>query len=85
MSRKFLVPPNIPSGPVDPAGGVAGDLFYNTVDGVKVHNGTSWEIIGEQQDPAVFIQDTQPVTSATKYLWWDTSDGDLTLWIEDGS
>lgn len=31
-----------------------------------------------------FIQDTQPTTSATKYLWWDTSNGDLTLWIEDG-
>lgn len=35
-----------------------------------------------------FIQSTQPTSgqllNATQYLWWDTSGGDLTLWIEDG-
>ena len=35
-----------------------------------------------------FIQATAPTTpqlnGATKYAWWDTSGGDLTLWIEDG-
>lgn len=30
-----------------------------------------------------FIQTTAPVTPG-KYLWWDTSGGNLTLWIEDG-
>lgn len=36
-----------------------------------------------------FIQSTQPsvgdLNGATKYAWWDTSGGDLTLWIEDGT
>lgn len=36
-----------------------------------------------------FIQDTQPTLSQlnglTKYIWWDTSDGNLTLWVEDGN
>jgi len=35
-----------------------------------------------------FIQTTQPTNAqlngATLYAWWDTSGGDLTLWIEDG-
>lgn len=38
-------------------------------------------------DP-VFIQATQPTTAqlagATRYSWWDTSGGKLTLWIEAG-
>ncbi|GDX76007.1 hypothetical protein LBMAG41_10830 [Cyanobium sp.] len=36
-----------------------------------------------------FIQATQPsaleLAGATRYAWWDTSGGDLTLWIEDGT
>jgi hypothetical protein len=32
----------------------------------------------------VFIQNTQPVVSGP-YTWWDTSNNDITLWIEDGS
>jgi len=35
-----------------------------------------------------FIQNTQPTVSELmgfdEYLWWDTTGGDLTLWIEDG-
>lgn len=35
-----------------------------------------------------FIQTTQPTNTqlngAVQYAWWDTSGGDLTLWIEDG-
>jgi hypothetical protein len=35
-----------------------------------------------------FIQSTQPTTGELggqdQYLWWDTSGGNLTLWIEDG-
>lgn len=36
-----------------------------------------------------FIQNTQPTPSelggSNKYLWWDTSGGNITLWIEDGN
>jgi hypothetical protein len=35
-----------------------------------------------------FIQTTQPTVAQLmgfdEYLWWDTSGGDLTLWVEDG-
>lgn len=35
-----------------------------------------------------FIQSTQPtlgeLNGFTTYAWWDTSQTDLTLWIEDG-
>ena len=46
--------------------------------------GPSGSLIGSP----TFIQTTQPtigqLNGATKYAWWDTSGGDLTLWIEDG-
>lgn len=32
----------------------------------------------------LFVQDTDPSITG-KYVWFDTSGGDLTLWIEDGS
>jgi len=32
-----------------------------------------------------FIQATAPTTTATQYIWWDTSQtNNLTLWIQDG-
>lgn len=34
--------------------------------------------------PPNFIQPTQPAHDGA-YTWWDTSGGNLTLWIEDGS
>jgi hypothetical protein len=43
---------------------------------------------GTSSGSPTFIQATQPTSGelggATKYAWWDTSGGDLTLWIEDG-
>lgn len=49
---------------------------------------------GPQGPPATssgsptFIQTTQPsagqISGLTTYAWWDTSGGDLSLWIEDG-
>lgn len=36
----------------------------------------------------VFVQPTAPtagqLNGATTYVWWDTSGGNLTLWVEDG-
>jgi len=31
-----------------------------------------------------YIQSTKPTGTPSKYLWWDTSGSNLTLWIEDG-
>jgi hypothetical protein len=43
---------------------------------------------GTSTGSPTFIQTAQPTSGelggATKYAWWDTSGGDLTLWIEDG-
>ena len=43
---------------------------------------------GTSTGSPTFIQTTQPTSGqlggATTYAWWDTSGGDLTLWIEDG-
>lgn len=43
MSRKFLTPPQLPSGATLPALGAEGDLFFKS-DELKifVHNGTEW-------------------------------------------
>jgi len=32
-----------------------------------------------------YIQSTAPTSTPAKYMWWDTTGGDLTLWIEDGT
>ncbi len=32
----------------------------------------------------VFIQPTAPTGQTTNYAWFDTSGGNLTLWIEEG-
>jgi hypothetical protein len=37
-----------------------------------------------EQGTRTYVQSTAP-TADGPYLWWDTSGGDLTLWIEDGS
>jgi len=40
--------------------------------------------VGDSSDVPVFIQDTAPVTIANKYLWIDTSGGDIAFWVENG-
>ena len=43
MSRKFLVPPSVPSGSANPGSGNLGDLFFNTTTNtLVVYNGTAW-------------------------------------------
>jgi hypothetical protein len=41
--------------------------------------------VGDDADVPLFIQDTAPVTVATKYLWIDTSGGDIAFWVENGA
>ena len=42
-----------------------------------------------QKGVPTFIQSTEPTEAQlgtfTKFAWWDTSGGNLTLWIEDGT
>ena len=53
----------------------------NTSDASKpVSTATAAAISSARQ---VFIQPTQPTFNGTG-MWWDTSGGNLTLWVEDG-
>lgn len=59
---------------------------FKVGDGTSVWSAlTYWSSGSSASDIPTFIQSTAPVTSATKYQWWDTTGGDLTLWIEDGT
>lgn len=59
------------------------EVLVNGPEGLKGDKGDS-----QPGDPQ-FIQATAPsveqLAGATKYAWWDTTGGDLTLWIEDGT
>jgi hypothetical protein len=45
-SRKFLVPLGLLAVANDPAGGAAGDSYYNTtINAIKTFDGTSWNAI----------------------------------------
>jgi hypothetical protein len=45
MSKKFLVPPTLPSGTANPATGNVGDLFFRTDDEkIYVYTSTGWAI-----------------------------------------
>jgi hypothetical protein len=45
MSRRFLVPPTLPSGTSNPASGFVGDLFFRTdEEKIYVYTATGWVI-----------------------------------------
>lgn len=45
MSRRFLVPPTLPSGTSNPATGFVGDLFFRTdEEKIYVYTATGWVI-----------------------------------------
>lgn len=66
-----------------PAGGTAGQVL-SKIDSTNYN--TQWvDQSSGGSDIQTYIQTTQPsVTVGTKYVWWDISGGNLTLWIEDG-
>lgn len=77
--EKVLTLEVIEAGPQGPQG-LKGDTGATGDQGPK----------GDKGDPSfigtpTFIQSTAPTYSASPYAWWDTTGGDLTLWIEDGT
>lgn len=61
-----------------PSGGTAGQVLAKNSSS---NYDTSW-----QTRIQTYIQSSAPVVSlGDKYLWWDTSEETLTLWIEDGT
>ena len=81
MSKKFLSPIKLAQGASNPAVGSAGELFFNTTD-VKVyaHNGTSWVPSGG----GVTVSATAPSTPIAGDAWYDTIDGTLYVYYNDG-
>lgn len=88
MSKRFLTPPNLPSGTPVPAVGTIGDLFYETVEQkIFVHDGTTWVIAQGSGGGGVTVSETAPVepnegdgwfnpTTGKQYIWYDS------YWIE---
>jgi hypothetical protein len=81
MSKKFLSPIKLAQGTTNPATGSAGELFFNTTD-VKVyaHNGTAWVPSGG----GVTVSATAPSTPIAGDAWYDTVDGTLYVYYNDG-
>lgn len=81
MSKKFLSPIKLAQGASNPAVGSAGELFFNTTD-VKVyaHNGTTWVPSGG----GVTVSATAPSTPIAGDAWYDTVDGTLYVYYNDG-
>ena len=48
MSRQALTPTNVPASATDISTPTlrAGDLYYNTTEGLKVYTGSAWSAIG---------------------------------------
>ena len=76
MSRLALTPTNVPASATDINTPTlrAGDLYYNTTEGLKVYTGSAWEAIGasiNEIDAGVFdsiapYNGGEPTTTATQ-------------------
>jgi hypothetical protein len=78
MSRLALTPTNVPASATDISTPTlrAGDLYFNTTEGLKVYNGTAWVPIGStttitEIDAGVFdsiapYNGGDPTTTATQ-------------------
>lgn len=75
MSRRFLVPPRLPSGSTNPATGNVGDLWYNTTEGaVFAYDGTAW------------VRDGLPVGGTTGQIIIKNSNGNYdATWVDQTS
>ena len=62
--------------------GITASNAYIVINGASVSLGGSITVTGT--GAPTYIQSTQPTGTPSQYLWWDTSGGNLTLWIEDG-
>jgi hypothetical protein len=85
MSKRFLTPVAPPALGSDPANGVSGAIYYNTViNKLKVYNGTAWtplggstlEVLGDdpetgQQGQIYFNSNQQTFRGFNGIVWYD--------------
>lgn len=93
MSKRFLTPPNLPSGSSLPAAGIAGDLFFKSDEAkIYVHDGTEWVIAQGSGGTGggVVVSDTPPVDPESGTYWFDSTTTKSyiyydSFWIEIGT
>ena len=76
MSKRFLTPPNLPSGSSLPASGVAGDLFFKSDESkIYVHDGTQWVIAQGSGGGGggVTVSATPPSSPTEGDYWFDST------------
>jgi len=80
LSRKFLTPVNLPHGPVLPAAGLTGDLFFLTTDKkVYTFDGSSWSASSGPSAAMSTLTDVQaPSPAGGDVLLYDQT---TTSWV----
>ena len=91
MAKKFLTPVAPPALASDPASGVAGAIYYNTVSNVlKFYNGTTWTAVGtgaSSSASAIQSLDTAPNSPTQGSVYFDTNEQTIkayngTIWYD---
>jgi hypothetical protein len=91
VAKKFLTPVAPPALASDPASGVAGAIYYNTVSNVlKFYNGTTWTAVGtgaSSSASAIQSLDTAPNSPTQGSVYFDTNEQTIkayngTIWYD---
>lgn len=82
MSKRFLTPPNLPSGSPLPLEGSLGDLFYETAEAkIFVHDGIEWVVA--QGAGGVTVSETPPEDPKEGDGWFDPATGKQYIWYDN--
>lgn len=75
MAKRFLTPPQLPSGSSLPSSGAAGDLFFKSDESkIYVHDGTEWVVAqGSGGGGGVVVSDTAPADPTEGTYWFDST------------
>ena len=92
MSRRFLTPPQLPSGTSLPSAGAAGDLFFKSDEAkIYVHDGTNWVIAQGSggSGSGVIVSATAPADPTEGTYWFDSTTAKSyiyydSFWVEVG-
>lgn len=82
MSKRFLTPPNLPSGATLPGSGTIGDLFYSTAEAkIFVHDGIEWVVA--QGAGGVVVTILPPEDPKTGDGWFNPETGKQYIWYDN--
>jgi len=92
LSRRFLTPPQLPSGTSLPSAGAAGDLFFKSDEAkIYVHDGTNWVIAQGSggSGSGVIVSATAPADPTEGTYWFDSTTAKSyiyydSFWVEVG-